>query len=123
MSIENQQLEDLLMKTPILISEISTKIVDFETLIESYEKALKRIELKHLKGISAETGDDGKKKYSNEQVRAAVLQERIEADKEYGTILGSMLKVKEEVAEAKIDMQEQMNLFSAYKVVGNMKSG
>gem|GEM_PF-4058417 len=121
MSLQNTDLEALLTNTPILISGISHKLVSVETEIEAKEKAIKRIELKHLKDISAETGEDGKKKYSNEQIRAAVLEERIVEDKEYQTLLAHIINLKAKKEEAKIDLQEQQNLFSAFKVVGSMR--
>lgn len=122
MPLLNTDLEALLTTTPMKISEISRKLVSAETEIEGKEKSLKRIELRHLKDISAETGEDGKKKYSNEQVRAAVLEDKLVQDMEYQRTFGEILKLKAAKEEAKIDLQEQINLFSAYKAVANMKS-
>lgn len=122
MPIQNTDLENLLTNTPILISEISRKLVSAETEIEGKEKAIKRAIMQHLKEINAETGEDGKKKFTNEQARSAELEERVSADVVYQGLVAEVMKLKEAAEEVKIDLQEQINLFAAYKAVANLRS-
>ena len=122
MPLQNTDLEALLTNTPILISEISRKLVSAETEIEVKEKAIKRSIMQHLKEINAETGADGKKKFSNEQARSAELEERVSTDIEYQGLVAEVMKLKEAAEEVKIDLQEQLHLFSAFKSVANLRS-
>lgn len=121
MPLQNISLEALLTNAPILISEISRKLVSAETEIEGKEKAIKRSIMQHLKEINAEIGADGKKKFTNEQARSAELEERVSADVVYQGLVAEAMKLKEAAEEIKIDLQEQINLFSAYKVIGSMR--
>lgn len=121
MPIQNTDLENLLTNTPIKISEISRKLVSAENAIEGKEKAIKRAIMQHLKEINAEIGADGKKKFLNEQARSAELEERVSADVVYQGLVAEVMKLKEAAEEIKIDLQEQINLFAAYKVVGSMR--
>ena len=84
------------------ILELDNRLIELNSQIELIQENMKEIELITLKGIFLEVGDNGKRKFSNEDLRRIELMERLNRNEKYQKLKGELkeLKLKEATTKA-----------------------
>lgn len=119
--MNNDELETGLLELPKKIANTQTEIMIYENEVIVFRLTLKEFEDTPKLSILNELVD-GKKKYPNEELRDIELRKRLSGDSRYTNLLSSIKEMESKIRHQKIYLEEQLNLFSAYKAIANLRS-
>ena len=96
---------EALMSLPSQIKEIQLDILSKTEEQANLEKEISKLEAKIKSEINAAVDANGKKVFTNAEMRAAELVERVEADLEISTIKQTHEQISKNISTVKIELE------------------
>lgn len=100
----NNQIEKMQMYVTELEEQIRKKHTKEENL-ETYHNEKKRYEMRAREKIYEETDDNGKKKYTNEQMRSIATQKLLDLNTEYQSVNEKTKSLEKEISSIKVEIE------------------
>lgn len=108
---------------PTMLQAASMRVQRLQDDVAGLEAALKRRRLAITLEVNEVINDDGKKRYTNEQARAAAAEERLATDEAYCSAHEKLEAARTELAHARIDLQFQRDRFDAAHSLARLLAG
>lgn len=99
------ELADALMSLPTRIMEIQLDILSKTEEQTNLEKEISKLEAKIKSEINAAVDANGKKVFTNAEMRSAELVERVEADLEISAIKQAHEQISKNISTTKIELE------------------
>lgn len=117
LSDEYEQVKISLEELPEEIRSQKQKLSELKEKVQEKEQELNLIESMLMMEISEELDENGKKKYSNKQMREAELAKREKSNQEYQEIKDNLKKSKRAVEQAELEVEKLYNEFKSKRAV------
>ena len=108
-------LEERQEKLPGLIYEKELFIYDVTVRLGEVKKSIDLIESETMRSITQEKTSEGKKRYTNQEMRKAELRRRLKGNESYKSLKDREASLHDRLEKAKVEHHFLLNMFSSAK--------
>jgi hypothetical protein len=115
----NSSYIELMNNLPKCIMEDRKKLLDLEILLNEKKNKLGEIEKKYLLEINSKVDNQGKKIFTNENLRLAALDEVFKSNNEILILKEQIENIDIQISKLKIDIEFSYNLQKNIRAISN----